>query len=209
MIYCLPKKGHVLLLHIKMVNSVCCWRRIPASVNILNPSISLSFDLLKISGEELSRVSRRKRVTLDAVDHKLIEILKENSRASFKQIAKEVGLSSVAVRNRVNKLVKTGVIKGFFALVDPKALGRELSVIMDIAIDPSQLEQAGNILSKYEQIIRLYETSDSELHIHAVFRSPDELSDFLKEKVYSLPGVLRVRTAIVLKRHKVDPALML
>ncbi|HDI46921.1 MAG TPA: AsnC family transcriptional regulator, partial [Candidatus Methanomethylia archaeon] len=81
-------------------------------------------------------MSRRKRTSLDAIDHKLIEILKTNSRTSFKQIAKEVGLSSVAVRNRVNKLVKLGVIKGFFALVDPKELGRELSVIMDVTVNP-------------------------------------------------------------------------
>ena len=154
-------------------------------------------------------MSRRKRISLDAVDHKLIEILKKNSRTSFKQIAKEVGLSSVAVRNRVNKLVKLGVIKGFFALVDPKELGKELSIVIDVAIDPPQLEQAGNLLSKCDQIIRLYETSDSELHIHAIFKSPDELNNFLKEKVYSLPGILRVRTAMVLKRHKIDPALML
>lgn len=154
-------------------------------------------------------MSRRKRTSLDAIDHKLIEILKTNSRTSFKQIAKEVGLSSVAVRNRVNKLVKLGVIKGFFALVDPKELGRELSVIMDVTVNPSQLEQVGDLLSKCDQVIRLYETSNSELHVHAIFESPSELGNFLKEKVYPLPGILQVKTAIVLKRHKVDPSLML
>jgi len=60
---------------------------------------------------------------VDGIDQRIISCLMANARSSYAEIGKEVGLSAPAVKRRVDKLLDTGVLRGFTAVVDPEALG--------------------------------------------------------------------------------------
>jgi Lrp/AsnC family transcriptional regulator, leucine-responsive regulatory protein len=69
---------------------------------------------------------------LDATNRRLIEALQEDARMSLAALGRRVGLSAPAVGERLGRLEQAGVIRGYRADVDPRALGYELSVILRI-----------------------------------------------------------------------------
>ena len=69
---------------------------------------------------------------LDTTNRRLIEALQEDARMSLAALGRRVGLSAPAVGERLGRLEQAGVIRGYHADVDPRALGYELSVILRI-----------------------------------------------------------------------------
>src|SRR5215207_9202375 len=64
-----------------------------------------------------------KMLRVDGIDHHIVSCLLTNARASYAEIGSQVGLSAPAVKRRVDKLLDTGVLRGFTAVVDPEQLG--------------------------------------------------------------------------------------
>jgi DNA-binding Lrp family transcriptional regulator len=60
---------------------------------------------------------------MNTIDQRIISRLVANARSSYADIGKVVGLSAPAVKRRVDRLLETGVLRGFTAVVDPEALG--------------------------------------------------------------------------------------
>ena len=69
---------------------------------------------------------------LDDVNYQLIEALQDNARLSLAELGRRVGLSAPAVAERLARLEQSGVIRGYHADVDPRALGLDLSVVLRI-----------------------------------------------------------------------------
>lgn len=75
-------------------------------------------------------------VELDEADQKILRELQQDARASFKTIADKAGVSEATVFVRVKKLQEKGVIKGFKAIVDPRAVGKNLTAIVLVRANP-------------------------------------------------------------------------
>ena len=69
---------------------------------------------------------------MDPIDQKLLEALLRDGRASYAELAQEVGLSVSATKRRVDRMRSKDVIRGFTALVDPQVLGRQLPVLVQL-----------------------------------------------------------------------------
>ena len=69
---------------------------------------------------------------MDAVDRKIVSLLRENARRSFKDIGGHVHLSAPAVKRRVDRLERDGVIRGYTAIVDPAAFGWHTEAFVDL-----------------------------------------------------------------------------
>jgi len=69
---------------------------------------------------------------MDAVDRAILDALRANARATFAELAREVGLSAPAVHERVNKLEAQNVITGYHAAVAPEAIGYSMSALVGI-----------------------------------------------------------------------------
>ena len=82
---------------------------------------------------------------IDAVDQQLIDLLRANGRASYAELARQVGLSSPAVHERVGKLEEAGVITGYRAVVDPAAVGLHVTALVSViesdAVDDTGVEE--------------------------------------------------------------------
>lgn len=145
-----------------------------------------------------------KNVTgLDDIDVKILKLLTENARMSFVDIGKEVNLSRVAVRNRIDNMEKKGIIEKYSIIVDPKKVGMTTSVFLNIITEPEQLYLVAKELKRSPFITDIYQmTGSSRLHVHAIFNSSEQLENFLKDELYSLKGVHEIECEVIISRIK-------
>ena len=73
--------------------------------------------------------------TLDAIDQTLVRALCADGRASYQELGKTIGLSPTATADRVRRLVRTGVIRGFRAIVDAEHIGRSVEAAIDVRLE--------------------------------------------------------------------------
>jgi len=145
---------------------------------------------------------------LDELDMKIINLLRKDGRSSYRSIANKVGISNVAVRDRINKLVRQGYIKGFFTSIDSAMIGKQVSVLFDITTNPYDLQGVASEIYKSEQVQRIFEKGgSSQLLVHALFNDLPEMQSFIEDKLYKTEGIVQVVPSLILKRHKYDPSL--
>jgi Lrp/AsnC family leucine-responsive transcriptional regulator len=75
---------------------------------------------------------------LDARDWQLLKLLQENARLTFAELGRKVKLTPPAVAERIHRMEDLGVIRGYTALVDLKAVGRGLKVILRVQVAPKE-----------------------------------------------------------------------
>jgi Lrp/AsnC family leucine-responsive transcriptional regulator len=142
---------------------------------------------------------------LDKVDLKLLDLVRADGRITLTAMAKELGLSKSAVKYRMTELVSRGIIKSFFALVDSAAYGVTLSVLFDLAVEQRVIQDVAMKLASYDEVIRVYELANSpDLHVHALFRDNEHYETFIRNKLYSIPGIRIIKSGILMKRYKTE-----
>ncbi len=139
---------------------------------------------------------------LDEKDLKIVEILKRNARATFTEIAKEIGLSDVAVLKRVKNLEQKGIIKRYTIKLDNKKLGYTAISLTGLDVEPERLFDVINYLKDKDYVRYLALTSGDHTIMTVIWaEDSEELSDIHK-KLSSLDGVRRICPAIVLELFK-------
>lgn len=137
----------------------------------------------------------------------IIEALRKDGRISYRNLASIVGISNVAVRDRVSKLVKRGYIKGFFALADSRLIGKDVSAIFEVEANTNEFSEVVEKVSAYEEVTKVYEKVGTPIiFVHASFSNIDEMQNFA-ETIYKMKGVVKVTSSMIYKRHKFDPSL--
>lgn len=140
---------------------------------------------------------------IDEVDRKIIKALNANGRISYTELAKEIGLSRVAIQARVNALLEEGVIERFTAVVNPEKLGIAVSAFFNVEVEPKCLKSVADTLAEEPSVTSLYHmTGPSKLHMHGLFANNAELEQFLNGKLYKLPGVVSVDCQVLITRYK-------
>jgi len=140
---------------------------------------------------------------LDDIDAKILEILQRNGRTKRNDLAEKVGLSLPSVSERLRKLEENGTITGYYATVDAKKLGRDITAFIFVTSDSSK---------HYGQLVDHAATLDEILECHAVTGEGSHLLkvrtgntaslERLLGKIQSWPGVLSTRTNLVLSTSK-------
>lgn len=140
---------------------------------------------------------------LDSIDSHILRRLAQNSRISYTDLAKEVGLSGVAVKERIDRLVNQGIIEQFSIVISAEKLGKKISAYLELEVEPAYLNEIIEALKQNNKVAVLYEmTGPCILHIHILVESIEEMEQFMNESIYSLRGIVRAETQILMKRHK-------
>jgi len=143
-------------------------------------------------------------VELDEADRKILCELQRDARVSFKAVADKVGVSEATVFVRVKKLQEKGVIKGFKAIVDPKAVGKSLTAIVLVRANPKAFPGMLNALMKFDDIYEVYDVTGQYYSILKIRTTgTDELSKII-DAVGVTDGVEGTETIIVLRTVKED-----
>lgn len=140
---------------------------------------------------------------LDETDRKIINLLTENARMSYVDIAKEVNLSRVAVKARVSALEESGIIEKYTIIVNPQKINSSISFYLEAEVKPEYFNEVIEVLNKNDVVTKIYQiTGRSKLHIHAVASGQSEMQDFLENVMYKLPGLLNLNCDVIVSRIK-------
>ncbi|MCA1710520.1 MAG: Lrp/AsnC family transcriptional regulator [Actinobacteria bacterium] len=135
---------------------------------------------------------------MDEVDRQVLALLTKDGRRSYTDLAKDTGLSTSAVHQRVRRLEQRGAITGFGAALDPRAVGLPLTAFVSITpIDPAAPDDAPERLAHLPAIEACHSVAGDESYILKVRVSdPAELESLLQD-IRTAAGV-RTRTTVVL-----------
>jgi Lrp/AsnC family transcriptional regulator for asnA, asnC and gidA len=143
-------------------------------------------------------------VRLDKTDHKILEIINKDARTPYRQISRDLDISVGTVHNRVDKLIKTGVIKKFAPIMDHRKLGYGLTSIIGVRVKGGKLENWENKKSFDTNVLGIYDvTGEYDAFLIAKFKDTDELDKFIKDLLKE-PDVERTYTQTVLNVVKED-----
>jgi Lrp/AsnC family leucine-responsive transcriptional regulator len=108
---------------------------------------------------------------LDAVDERLLDILKDNSRLSFAELGRKIELSPSAVRERVQRLEDFGIIKKYSVQVDTQKLGYGLEAFILLKVFQGQLKHVIEKITDFPEIVEAHRiTGEHNLHLKVLLK---------------------------------------
>ncbi len=139
---------------------------------------------------------------IDNIDKKILTIIQREGRETNAEIARQVGLAPSAVLERTRKLEERGIIRGFHAAVDPKAVGFGLTAFVFVRTnecgDGTDLK-----LADIPEVLEVHDVAGEDSYLLKVRAAdPEDLSKLLREKLKSIPSVVTTRTTVVLQTVK-------
>jgi len=138
---------------------------------------------------------------LDDVSKSIIEHLQTDGRRSYASIAKSVGLSEAAVRQRVQRLLDSDVMQ-IVAVTDPLQMGFTRQAMVGIRAE-GELNLVADRLTAMPEVDYVVTTAGSfDLIIEVVCEDDDELLNLLSRRIRTLPGVVSTETFVYLKLNK-------
>ncbi|WP_333823830.1 Lrp/AsnC family transcriptional regulator [Pinisolibacter sp.] len=143
---------------------------------------------------------------MDEIDRKILRILQQDSSIQNQALASLVGLSPSPCLRRVRALEAAGVIRGYVALVDGKAVGAGFVAFVEVRLErqseawSTRFETA--ILARPEVIDCAFVTGDFDYLLKVAVADLDEFHRFLTQILTRIEGVANTRTIIPVKRIK-------
>jgi Lrp/AsnC family leucine-responsive transcriptional regulator len=152
-------------------------------------------------------------MTLDEIDRRILGVLQENARIANVELANRVGVSASPCWRRVRELEESGAIARYVTLVDPAALGLNVSVFVLVTLE-KQVEGALEVFEKAIQarpeVMECYlMTGDADYHLRVVVADLVAYERFLMEHLTRVPGIANIRSSFALKQVKYTTALPL
>ena len=145
---------------------------------------------------------------VDETSQKVLEEYLQDSRQSFREVARKIGISSGTVANRIKDMEEKEIIKKYTTQLDYEKLGYELTAVTEIIVSEGMMIEVGNEIAKIRNAVGVYNvTGDSDILIIAKFKSRQDLSDFTKTML-KMPNVVRTKTHVVLNTLKEDLTLI-
>ena len=139
---------------------------------------------------------------LGALDLDIIRCLQDDARSSVVGIAGRLRVPESTVRHRLNRLVKGGVVE-FATLTNPLHMGYQVWVLIDIQ---TELRRTRAVAERVAEAPEVYwvgiTTGTHDLPVGAVFRSNEELLDFVTGRLSKIPGIVRTSTSSILELIK-------
>lgn len=142
---------------------------------------------------------------IDSFDRQILKLLQQDGRISNQDLADRIGLSPSPCLRRVRALEEAGVINGYRALIDAKALGYTLMALIYISMDkhtPERFEHFENEISQFSEVLEclLITGQDADYQIKVIVRDMDAFQELLLNRINRIQGVTGVHSSFVLRR---------
>ncbi len=151
------------------------------------------------------------KIRLDTIDLRILRILQENSNLSNVELAKKINLSPSPTLTRVNNLESSGVISRYVSLVNPAALGLQLTVFVKVSLDrqvSAALKRFETEIAQFDQVMEVYlMTGDEDYLLRIVVPDIQALERFILDHLTKIPHVSNIRSSFALKQVKYKTAL--
>jgi Lrp/AsnC family leucine-responsive transcriptional regulator len=142
---------------------------------------------------------------LDNYDKHILDILQQAGRISNQELAERIGLSPSPCLRRVRALEESGIIAGYRALLDAKALGLSLIAFISISMDRHTPERFENFEARIAAMPEVLECSlitgrDADYQLKVIVRDMDAFQELLLHKLTRIDGVSGVHSSFVLRQ---------
>ena len=138
---------------------------------------------------------------IDSLDRKILSIIKKNARTPFLEVGRACDVSGAAVHQRVQRLIKEGVITAAEFILDPQKVGYHTCAYMGIFLEKASLFK--EVAEKLEQIPEIvechYTTGNYSIFIKIYAKNNEHLRNILTDYLQSIPGISRTETFISLE----------
>jgi Lrp/AsnC family leucine-responsive transcriptional regulator len=140
---------------------------------------------------------------LDDANLRLISELQQDARLSFAELGRRVGLSSPAVAERLTRLEEDGVITGYHAEVNPRALGLELGVVIRIRPAPRELHKVAELAQRTPEVVECHRITGEDCYfMKAYVRDVEHLEDVIDQfAIYGQTTSSIMQKSPVPRRH--------
>jgi Lrp/AsnC family leucine-responsive transcriptional regulator len=143
-------------------------------------------------------------MAIDDIDLRILDMLQRNGKLSQAKIAGAVGLTTPSVNERIKKMERHGMIKGFVALLDHEKMGLPLTAYVDVALEHPRFEKA--FIDDLERLLAVQEchylAGDFAYRLKVKAANPGTLADFIQHRLLTIRGVTRARTCLSLAAKK-------
>ncbi|HDR9879675.1 TPA: Lrp/AsnC family transcriptional regulator [Burkholderia cenocepacia] len=146
-------------------------------------------------------------MSIDRIDANILSLLQHNNRLTSEEIGNAAGLSPTAVQRRLKRLRADGVIEADVSIVQPKAVGRPISIVVMVTLE----RERADIVDRFKQSIRqtpevmngFYVTGDSDFLLIVTARSMEDYEQFTRKFFYENPDIKGFKTMVIMDRVKV------
>jgi Lrp/AsnC family transcriptional regulator, regulator for asnA, asnC and gidA len=140
---------------------------------------------------------------IDELDRKILQVITQNARIPFKDVAEQVGVSRAAVHQRVQKMFDNGVITGSCYRVNPKMLGYNLCVYVGLTLEKGSLYKSVSAeLEKIPEVVESQFTLGAYSMLVKLYAHNDQhLMTLLNNKIQEIPGVVNTETLTALDQR--------
>lgn len=142
-------------------------------------------------------------MNLDKFDLAILGVLQSDARASLQDVSSRVGLSSTPCWNRIKRMEKTGVIQGYRAKIDPRAIGLGDTVIVQLTLQSHSdrtLYDFGKALQDIPEVLEAFLVSgDYDYYLRIVVQDTRDYERLLRERLYKIPGIRHSKSSFVLR----------
>ncbi|MEA2455078.1 MAG: Lrp/AsnC family transcriptional regulator, leucine-responsive regulatory protein [Thermoleophilaceae bacterium] len=119
---------------------------------------------------------------VDDANRRLLVELQQDARLSFAELGRRVGLSSPAVAERLARLEETGVITGYRADVDPRAVGFTLGVVIRIRPAPRELHKVAELAQRTPEVVECHRITGEDCYfVKAYVRDVEHLEEVIDQ----------------------------
>lgn len=136
---------------------------------------------------------------IDETDNRIVQLLLEDGRMSYSDIGEKVGLSRTAVKTRIAALERSGIIKGYKAIIDPQSAPEMMTFVMNIETKAENFDECKQIFCDAEETVTIVQTTGN-CHLVAICLSPDvkTMRTFVNNIYRRVPGILSINAHSVL-----------
>ena len=136
---------------------------------------------------------------MDSTDHRIVALLRENARRTFQDIGRQVSLSAPAIKRRVDRLERDGVIRGYSANIDPSALGWNAHAFVELFCEGRMsADEVRDAVAEHPEVEGAYTIAGAASAILHLRAADTEHLERTLERIRETPGVSRTETQVVL-----------
>lgn len=140
---------------------------------------------------------------LDNKDLEILEVLKHHAKWTTHHISKKTLIPVTTVHNRIKKMEKMGIIKGYTAILDHKKLGEAVSAFVLVKVSSENpIKRGSEILKELEKFKEVHEaytlTGNHDIIMRISLKNIEQLNRFI-ERINDINGIIRAQTSIILK----------
>lgn len=146
---------------------------------------------------------------LDEIDRRIVALLQRDGRMSNAALAEAVGVAPSTCLTRVRSLRERGVITGFTAQVDSRALGLALQALIGVRIRAGARHQMASFMAELAAVPNVVQVfflgGDEDFLVHVAVRDSDAVREFVLDHLSAHPAVAGTRTSLILDHEVPSP----